>query len=111
MGTGMIRRYLILLWFIGIIFSLITHSKSRTLLRAAARDGLAPHECLKQVNHLLLQDNDSNMFVTVWYGIINLDTGDLEYSNGGHPEPLVIMGNHVRKLLRVEGAARVYSRR
>jgi len=52
-----------------------------------------------------------NMFVTVWYGIINLDTGDLEYSNGGHPEPLVIMGNHVRKLLRVEGAARVYSRR
>ena len=111
MGTGMIRRYLILLWFIGIIFSLITHSKSRTLLWATARDGLAPHECLKQVNHLLLQDNDSNMFVTVWYGIINLDTGDLEYSNGGHPEPLVIMGNHVRKLLRVEGAARVYSRR
>ena len=80
-------------------------------MRATARDGLAPHECLKQVNHLLLQDNDSNMFVTVWYGIINLDTGDLEYSNGGHPEPLVIMGNHVRKLLRVEGAARVYSRR
>jgi serine phosphatase RsbU (regulator of sigma subunit) len=51
------------------------------------------------------------MFVTVWYGIINLDTGDLEYSNGGHPDPVVITGIHVRKLLRVEGAARVYSRR
>lgn len=44
------------------------------------------------------------MFVTVWYGIIDLDTGKLEYSNGGHPDPFLITCNHVKKLLRVEGA-------
>ena len=47
------------------------------------------------VNRLLCPDNDSAMFVTVFYGILHTHTGELEYSNGGHNVPYVIGGDRV----------------
>ena len=65
---------------------------SRTLLKAIALKGYAPAECLNQVNYLLSQDNDSCMFVTLFYGVLNLSTGALTYCNGGHNFPLLLSG-------------------
>jgi sigma-B regulation protein RsbU (phosphoserine phosphatase) len=33
------------------------------------------------------------MFVTVFYGIYHLDTGELEYCNGGHNSPYILHAN------------------
>jgi sigma-B regulation protein RsbU (phosphoserine phosphatase) len=63
---------------------------SRTLLKALAFSSQSPHECLENVNYLLNQDNPRSMFVTLFYGILNTKTGELEYSNGGHNSPFVI---------------------
>jgi sigma-B regulation protein RsbU (phosphoserine phosphatase) len=63
---------------------------TRTLLKSTALAGLAPAECLRRVNNLLCLDNASEMFVTVFYGILNVRTGRLAYSNGGHNPPYLL---------------------
>ena len=63
---------------------------SRSLIKATALKGGSTAECLAHVNHLLCPDNDAAMFVTVIYGILNTQTGDLEYSNAGHQLPYLI---------------------
>ncbi len=45
---------------------------------------------LKQVNNLLLRNNESYMFVTIFLATLNLKTGLLTYSNCGHNPPLII---------------------
>jgi serine phosphatase RsbU (regulator of sigma subunit) len=63
---------------------------SRTMLKATAMQTPSPGECLYQVNNLLCPDNDSTMFVTVFYAILNTRTGELEYSNAGHNLPYLL---------------------
>ena len=60
---------------------------SRTLIRAIGRNGVSAGECLKQVNTILSKDNPMMMFVTVFYGIVEVQTGLLEYCNAGHNPP------------------------
>ncbi|MBM3488946.1 MAG: hypothetical protein FJX68_00625 [Alphaproteobacteria bacterium] len=62
---------------------------SRTLTKATALGGASPGPCLAQVNNLLCQDNAEEMFVTLFYGIVDLHTGRLRYANGGHNPPLL----------------------
>jgi sigma-B regulation protein RsbU (phosphoserine phosphatase) len=45
---------------------------------------------LNEVNQDLSIDNPSAMFVTLFLGILNIRTGELEYSNGGHNPPYLI---------------------
>ncbi len=71
---------------------------TRTLLKSAALEGVAPHECLRRVNSLLCLDNASEMFVTVFYGILNTRTGVIEYSNGGHNPPYLLRRDGVELL-------------
>ena len=63
---------------------------SRSLIKATALKGGSPAECLAHVNHLLCPDNDSAMFVTVCYGILNTRSGEFAYSNAGHYLPYLI---------------------
>jgi serine phosphatase RsbU (regulator of sigma subunit) len=63
---------------------------SRTLIKAEAMTGIEPGECLQRANRLLCQDNDTAMFVTVFYGVMDLLTGALVYANAGHNAPYLI---------------------
>lgn len=63
---------------------------SRSVLRAVAQRTSSTQECLREANHILCIDNDTNMFVTAFYGILNVQTGQIEYSNAGHPPPYVL---------------------
>jgi len=63
---------------------------SRTLLKATAASGVSAAACLERVNQLLIPDNGAQMFVTVFYGVLDTRTGLLEYSVGGHPLPLLL---------------------
>jgi sigma-B regulation protein RsbU (phosphoserine phosphatase) len=63
---------------------------SRTLMKATALSGLGPAACLERVNALLLTENTSDMFVTLFYAIVDLRSGELIYSSGGHNPPFVI---------------------
>lgn len=73
---------------------------SRTLIRATGLNGAAPGECLHYVNNLLCNESVSCMFVTVFYGILNMKNGELEYANAGHNPPYILKnsGTTVEKL-------------
>jgi sigma-B regulation protein RsbU (phosphoserine phosphatase) len=62
---------------------------SRTLLRATAMTAESAGECLNYVNQVLVRQSDPAMFVTIFYGILHTNTGELEYSVGGHNPPFL----------------------
>jgi sigma-B regulation protein RsbU (phosphoserine phosphatase) len=74
---------------------------SRTLLRSAGRAGLAPDACLAMVNKILAEEILPNMFVTVFYGVIDTRTGELEYCSGGHNPPYLV--THDGRLQALDG--------
>ncbi len=61
---------------------------SRTLIRATASDGRSPTAVLEQANRLILADARSGLFVTCFYGILDIDSASLTYADGGHNYPL-----------------------
>ena len=79
---------------------------SRTLLRASAPAAASPAPALATVSGLLVEDNPTNMFVTVFYAVLDVETGALVYANGGHNPPLVVSrAGTVEPLPKVRGAA------
>ena len=72
---------------------------SRTLIRATGLRGVKPSECMSYSNNLLSEESVSSMFVTVFYGIYNIKTGEVTYTNAGHNPPYVVKANgHVERL-------------
>ena len=63
---------------------------SKTYIQSVAKMVKEPVEILTRVNKALAHDNVSDMFVTVFFGILNIETGEIQYANGGHNLPLVI---------------------
>ncbi|WP_448191824.1 PP2C family protein-serine/threonine phosphatase [Azospirillum sp. sgz301742] len=61
---------------------------ARTMLRAVAESGVGPAETMRRVNNLLAAENEQSMFVTAFYGELDLTTGALSFSNAGHNPPL-----------------------
>ena len=64
---------------------------SRTLLRATAIQGDAPSKCLAHVNQVLLRQSKGELFVTLFYAILNLQTGELRFSAGGQTPPCIVL--------------------
>jgi sigma-B regulation protein RsbU (phosphoserine phosphatase) len=78
---------------------------SRTLLRAAAlvNPAWTSGQIVNRLNELLCLSVDVSMFVTVCYGIIDLRTGQVEYSTAGHPQPFLVHGDAVTELPKAVG--------
>ena len=51
--------------------------------------GKTPSEVLQTINERLCRNNTEEMFVTVWLGIVDLETGEVTCSNAGHEYPFV----------------------
>ena len=68
-------------------------ARSMTQLRMEAMRGALPGKVLSRVNEALCEGNDAGMFVTLFCGVLDLTTGELVYSNGGHNPPLAGGGN------------------
>jgi len=66
---------------------------SRTLVRTMAISGNDPAEVLAQANDLIMADARSDLFVTLFYAILDLEHSVLTYSNAGHNHPLLFDGH------------------
>ncbi len=64
--------------------------RSKTAIRGLAESGYELEDIFCRVNNELCEGNELNMFVTVWMGIIDLDTGDMKCLNAGHEYPSVM---------------------
>lgn len=62
---------------------------AKTLLKNAVQMGLSPKEALEKVNQQLCENNEAEMFVTVWLGIYEISTGKLTTANAGHEYPVL----------------------
>ena len=60
---------------------------TKTLFKATAGNGGTPGEILARLNAEICRDNESCMFVTLFCAILNIRTGQVDYSNGGHNLP------------------------
>ena len=63
---------------------------SRTLIRATGIRGGNPSDCITYSNKLLAKESVDCMFVTVFYGIYTISTGEISYCNAGHNPPIVL---------------------
>lgn len=61
---------------------------SRTIIRTVALAGHDPSKTLIRSNELILNDSQSDIFLTAGYGILDLNVGCLSYANAGHNPPL-----------------------
>ena len=62
---------------------------SRKLIKNTALNKYSVDEAFYKVNNLMCEDNAANNFVTSWFGILDLKTGNMEYVNAGHNAPLI----------------------
>lgn len=62
---------------------------SRTLIRTFALQLDAPADALRAANQRLLEDVHSDLFVTVFYAVLDPKSGMLSYCNAGHPPALL----------------------
>ena len=76
---------------------------SRTWMKGAAISSPEPGTVLGEVNALLHEDNDTQMFVTVLYAVYNPVTGEFTYASGGHDAPLLVHSDGSSELLPLTG--------
>ncbi len=77
---------------------------SKTLLKATALKGMPADNILSEVNNIIAEESPSNMFVTVFYGVLDTRSGAFEYSNGGHNLPyLISTDGKVKQLENIGG--------
>ncbi|MBK8984943.1 MAG: serine/threonine-protein phosphatase [Chloroflexi bacterium] len=79
---------------------------SRTILRTVALNRQQnPAQVLMRANEILDNEAQSDLFVTVFYGVWDAKTRTLTYANGGHNPPLLLNRNGRFQLLNGVGMA------
>ena len=63
---------------------------TRSLFRNISSYASQPASIVYALNNALSDNNDANMFVTIFVGVLNLQTGQLQYCNAGHDSPLLV---------------------
>lgn len=64
----------------------VTHS----LFRAFSAYENNPARIMQYINVISCKDNDSNMFATLFIGVLDLPTGHLYFCNAGHDKPFIL---------------------
>lgn len=62
---------------------------AKVVIRNQVMAGGTPAKILAKVNNILCKNNNSGLFVTVWLGILDIKTGEIQYSNAGHEYPII----------------------
>lgn len=80
----------------------------RSLLRAFTSlrftDAADPKLSIEFTHNYIVQNHDAaNLFATVFLGIIDLDTGRLQYVNGGHNAPFIFNSSGIKCFLEPTG--------
>lgn len=66
---------------------------SRTMIRANAADRPTAAEAISRANNMISEEDRANMFVTLFYGVLDPVRKTLTYINAGHNPPLILGKN------------------
>jgi sigma-B regulation protein RsbU (phosphoserine phosphatase) len=67
---------------------------TKTLIKTSAFKKISPGAIMTEVNDAISSDNPQSMFVTLFVGILDLNTGVVTYANGGHNPAVHIRTSH-----------------
>lgn len=82
------------------LFMIFTH----TLLRSIGHTNFSSSEIVSKVNEKLIEDNVSDLFVTLFVGILELSTGQLSYCNAAHCRPFLVRADgHIEEMRQTHG--------
>jgi sigma-B regulation protein RsbU (phosphoserine phosphatase) len=73
------------------------------LARGGDGTALAPSDIIAMVNQELCQDNAGLMFVTLFFGVFRLDSGELQFCNAGHNPPYRLRDTTVEQVPDIKG--------
>ena len=71
----------------------------KTLISNIAQVGHSPKELIETVNRKICLTNKQGLFVTMFIGIVNINTGKITYINCGHNQPLIKTENNEYKYM------------
>ncbi len=60
---------------------------ARSVIKTVASKGNPPELTMFEANNLICQESVDSMFITTFYGIFNVLTGEFVYCNAGHTQP------------------------
>ena len=64
-------------------------AQATRLFRTLAAQKMMPAEIATRMNDALTENNERGMFVTMFLGLVNLETGKLNFCNAGHNPPVI----------------------
>jgi serine phosphatase RsbU (regulator of sigma subunit) len=64
-------------------------AQATRLFRTLAKQNLLPADICTRMNSELAEDNEQGMFVTMFIGLVDLQSGHLDFSNAGHNPPVI----------------------
>ena len=73
---------------------------SKILVQNYAMTGRSPAEVLQAVNNQICSNNREEMFVTVWFGVLDIQTGKITAANAGHEYPVMMLTDGKFELVR-----------
>lgn len=73
---------------------------TKNLINYRTRQGGTPAEILSDINAQVARDNEAGLFVTVWMGILDLQSGILTCTNAGHENPAICSTDGVFRIFR-----------
>ena len=72
---------------------------SKIIISNYAHMHLSPSEVLRRTNDSICENNAEDMFVTVWFGILEISTGHIVAGNAGHEYPMIRKKNGLFEIL------------
>ena len=73
---------------------------SKILINNYAMQGDSPAKVLELANAAICKKNDDGMFVTVWFGVLEISTGKITAANAGHEFPIIRKADGEYELLQ-----------
>ncbi|MFQ6101982.1 MAG: PP2C family protein-serine/threonine phosphatase [Anaerolineae bacterium] len=75
---------------------------TRSIVRASVNRAPSPADGIAHANRLICADSTGGMFVTLFYALLNAETGEITYVNAGHNPPLLCRADqdHLTELTR-----------
>ena len=77
---------------------------TRNLFRIFAQQGHSPESIATGINRFLSQDNNQLMFVTMFIGQLDLQTGHMDFCNCGHNPPVIVRPGEPARFMPVKYA-------
>ena len=87
----------------------ILMAETQGVLRAEAVGCATPLELVQTLNRALLHDRSQDRFVTLFYGVLDIPTGEFTFVNAGHPRAVLQDGDSESTLLSTGPPLRLFT--